>query len=96
MKQLISKLEESKLRLIELIKVQIFLCSSKKKQNYLLEKNACMFLGLQNLAKKYDDDGDVCGAMNVSSESFKYLLNFILFSEAKGIDHFEKIKQYVK
>jgi hypothetical protein len=96
MKKLISKLEENKVRLIELIKIQIFLLSSKKRQRYLIEKNACMFLGLQNLAKKCDNNGDVCGAMDVSSESYKYLFDFALFCKAKGIDHLEKIKQYAK
>jgi hypothetical protein len=53
-----------------------------------------MFLGLQNLAKKYDNDGDSRTAMSVSSESYKYLGNFALYCDAKGIDQVEWLRQY--
>ena len=53
-----------------------------------------MFLGLQNLANKYDNDGDLRTAMNVSSESYKYLGNFVLYCDAKGIDQVERLHQY--
>ena len=72
----------------------LFLLCNRKRQNYLIEKNACMFLGLQNLAKRFDDDGDVRGAMEVSSESFKYLSNFALYCDAKGIDQVKRLYMY--
>lgn len=53
-----------------------------------------MFLGLQNLAKKYDNDGDVRTAMLISSESYEYLGNFALYCNAKGIDQVEMLHQY--
>ena len=53
-----------------------------------------MFLGLQNLAKKYDNDGDLRTAMDISSESYKYLGNFSLYCDAKGIDQVERLKMY--
>ena len=53
-----------------------------------------MFLGLQNLAKKYDNDGDLRTAMNISSESYKYLGNFALYCDAKGVDQVERLRQY--
>ena len=53
-----------------------------------------MFLGLQNLAKKYDNDGDLITAMNISCESYQYLGNFALYCDAKGIDQVERLRQY--
>ena len=53
-----------------------------------------MFLGLQNLAKKYENEGDLRTAMNISSESYQYLGNFILYCDAKGIDQIERLRQY--
>lgn len=53
-----------------------------------------MFLGLQNLAKKYDSDGDLRTAMDISSESYKYLGNFALYCDAKGIDQVKVLKLY--
>ena len=94
MKRLFSKLVDSKAYFIQLVMVRTFLLSSSKRQNYLIEKNACMFLGLQNLAKKYDNAGDLRTAMNVSSESYKYLGNFALYCDAKGIDQVELLHQY--
>lgn len=94
MKQILSKLADSKAYFIQLIMVRIFLLSSIKRQNYLIEKNACMFLGLQNLAKKYENEGDLRTAMNISSESYQYLGNFILYCDAKGIDQIERLRQY--
>jgi hypothetical protein len=94
MKQLLSKLADSKAYFIQLVMVRTFLLSSRKRQNYLIEKNACMFLGLQNLAKKCDNDGDLRTAMYVSSESYKYLGNFALYCDAKGIDQVDRLRQY--
>ncbi len=94
MKQILSKLVDSKAYFIQLVMVRTFLLSSSKRQNYLIEKNACMFLGLQNLAKKYDNAGDLRTAMDVSSESYKYLGNFALYCDAKGIDQVERLHQY--
>jgi len=94
MKKLVEKIRQGKQWLISFVMVRTFLLSSRKRQNYLIEKNACMFLGLQNLAKKYDNDGDLRTAMNVSSESYKYLGNFVLYCDAKGIDQVERLHQY--
>lgn len=94
MKQIGSILLNIKAHFIQLFMVRIFLLSSRKRQNYLIQKNACMFLGLQNLAKKYDNDGDLRTAMNVSSDSYKYLGNFAMYCDAKGIDQIERLHQY--
>ena len=94
MKKVFEKLRQCKQRFISFVMVRTFLLSSQKRQNYLIEKNACMFLGLQNLAKKYDNDGDLRTAMNISSESYKYLGNFALYCDAKGIDQVERLRQY--
>ena len=59
MEKIVEKLRQGKQWLISFVMVRTFLLSSRKRQNYLIEKNACMFLGLQNLAKKYDNDGDL-------------------------------------
>ena len=71
-----------------------FLLSSDKRQNYLIEKNACMFLGLQNLAKKYNNDGDTITAMLISRESYDYLGNFALYCNVKDIDQVKRLKLY--
>ena len=94
MKKLVEKIRQGKQWLISFVMVRTFLFSSEKRQNYLIEKNACMFLGLQNLANKYDNDGDLRTAMNISSESYKYLANFVLYCDSKGIDQIERLHQY--
>lgn len=94
MKQILSKLKDIKIYLIQLVMEYSFLLSSEKRQNYLIEKNACMFLELQNLAKKYDNDGDTRTAMLISSESYDYLSNFVLYCNAKGIDQIKTLKLY--
>ena len=94
MKKIFEKLRQGKQWLISFVMVRTFLLSSSKRQNYLIEKNACMFLGLQNLAKKYDNDGDLRTAMDISSESYMYLGNFALYCDAKGIDQVERLRQY--
>ena len=92
--KILNKLAEYKQWIIRIVMVRTFLVSSEKRQNYLIEKNACMFLGLQNLANKYDNDGDLRTAMNISSESYKYLGNFALYCDAKGIDQVKRLKLY--
>jgi hypothetical protein len=94
MKKIIENLKQGKQWLISFIMVRIFLLSSKKRQNYLIMKNASMFLGLQNLAKKYDNDGDLRTAMYISSESYDYLVNFALYCNAKGLDQMKWLKMY--
>ena len=96
MKKIVEKIRQGKQWFISFVMVRTFLLSSRKRQNYLIEKNACMFLGLQNLAKKYDNDGDLRTAMNVSSESYKYLGNFALYCDAKGIDQVEWLEMYAQ
>jgi hypothetical protein len=92
--RLFSKLVNGIAYLIELAIKYIFLLCSEKKQNYLIEKNAIMFWGLQNLAKKCDDDGDVRGAMAISSESYEYLGKFALYCNAKEIDQVKRLHIY--
>lgn len=94
MKKIVENLRQGKQWLISFVMVRTFLLSSRKRQNYLIMKNASMFLGLQNLAKKYDNDGDVRTAMLISSESYEYLGNFALYCNAKGIDQVEMLHQY--
>ena len=94
MKKIVEKLRQSKQWLISFVMVRTFLLSSRKRQNYLIMKNASMFLGLQNLAKKYDNDGDLRTAMNISSKSYQYLSNFALYCDAKGIDQIERLHLY--
>ena len=76
--------------------IQLFLLSSKNRQNYLIEKNACMFLGLQNFANNCDDDGDVRCSMKISGESYKYLYNFVMYCDARGIDQIKCLQKYDK
>jgi hypothetical protein len=92
--KILDKLAECKQWIIRIVMVRTFLLSSEKRQNYLIEKNACMFLGLQNLAKKYDNDGDTRTAMLISSDSHDYLGNFALYCNAKDIDQVKRLKLY--
>ena len=94
MKKVFEKLRQGKQWLMSFVMVRTFLLSSRKRQNYLIARNASMFLGLQNLAKKYDNDGDVRTAMFISSESYYYLGNFALYCNAKGIDQVKELEQY--
>lgn len=72
----------------------IFLLYSKKRQRYLIEKNACMFIGLQNLAKKSSDDGDLVGSMMISGDSYKYLFKFCMYCRFKNIDEVKRLLMY--
>ena len=92
--KIINKLAECKQWIIRIVMVRTFLLSSEKRQNYLIDKNACMFLGLQNVAKHWDKLGDVRGSMDISSDSYKYLGNFCLYCNAKGIDQVKRLKLY--
>jgi hypothetical protein len=94
MEKIVEKIRQGKQWLISFVMVRTFLLSSKKRQNYLIMKNASMFLGLQNLAKKYDNDGDVRTAMLISSESYDYLGNFALYCNVKGLDQVKWLKMY--
>jgi len=71
-----------------------YLCT-KKRQNYLIEKNACMFLGLQKFAKKFDNDGDLRTSMHISGKSYRYLGNFAMYCDAKKIDQVTRLGLYV-
>ena len=92
--KILNKLAEFKQWIIRIVMVRTFLLSSEKRQNYLIGKNACMFLGLQNVAKHWDNLGDVRCSMDVSSDSYKYLGNFALYCNAKGIDQVKRLKLY--
>ncbi len=94
MKKVVEKLRQGKQWLISFVMVRTFLLSSRKRQNFLIMKNASMFLGLQNLAKKYDNDGDTRTAMLISSESYVYLGNFALYCNAKGLDQVKLLEMY--
>lgn len=94
MKKIVEKSRQGKQWLISFIMVRIFLLSSRKRQNYLIAKNASMFLGLQNLAKKYDNDGDMKTAMLISDKSHDYLGKFALYCNAKGLDQIKWLKMY--
>lgn len=94
MKKIVEKIRQGKQWLISFVMVRTFLLSGRKRQNYLIMKNASMFLGLQNLAKKYDNDGDTRTAMLISSESYDYLGNFALYCNAKGLDQVKWLKMY--
>jgi hypothetical protein len=89
-----NKLIDYKERLKDFILVRLFLLSGNKRQNYLINKNACMFIGLQNVAKHWGDEGDVRAQLDISSDSYKYLDNFIMYCDAKGIDRFKRLKLY--
>jgi len=95
MKKIVEKIRQGKQWFISFVMVRTFLLSNRKRQNYLIMKNASMFLGLQNLAKKYDNDGDTRTAMLISSESYDYLGNFALYCNAKGLDQVKLFKMYV-
>ena len=92
--KILNKLAECKQWIIRIVMVRTFLLSSEKRQNYLIDKNACMFLGLQNVAKHWGKLGDVRGSMDISSDSYKYLGNFCLYCNAKGIDQVKRLKLY--
>ena len=92
--KILNKLAECKQWSIRIVMVRTFLLSSEKRQNDLIEKNACLFLGLQNHAKKYDNDGDTRTAILISSGSHDYLGNFALYCNAKGIDQVKRLKLY--
>lgn len=94
MKKVVEKIRQGKQWLITFVMVRTFLLSSRKRQNYLIMKNASMFLGLQNLAKKYDNDGDVRTAMIISGKSYDYLVKFALYCNARGIDQVKELKKY--
>jgi len=94
MKKIVEKLRQGRQWLISFVMVRTFLLSSQKRQNYLIMKNASMFLGLQNLAKKYDNDGDTRTAMLISSESYDYLGKFAMYCNAKGLDQVKWLEMY--
>jgi hypothetical protein len=86
MKKTLEFLIEIKQRVISFVKVQIFLLSTEKRQHYLIMKNASMFLGMQNFAKKYNNDGDLRSSILIRSEHYDYLDDFMLYCDAKGLD----------
>lgn len=95
MNEYYEKFLDGKRSIINVITISLFLICTKKRQNYLIEKNACMFLGLQNFAKKFDNDGDLRTSMHISGNSYKYLGNFAMYCDAKGIDQVTRLKLYV-
>lgn len=94
MRKIVEKIRQGKQWLISFVMVRTFLLSSRKRQKYLIAKNASIFLGLQNLAKKYDNNGDTRTATFISSESYDYLGNFALYCNAKGLDQVKLLKMY--
>jgi len=92
--KILNKLAECKQWIIRIVMVRTFLLSSEKRQNYLITKNASMFLGLQNVADHWGNEGDVRAQMDISGDSYKYLGNFALYCNAKGIDQVKRLKLY--
>ena len=86
------KFLDGKRSIIDVIIISLFLISTKKRQNYLIEKNACMFLGLQNFAKKFDNNGDLRTSMHISGNSYKYLGNFAMYCDAWRLPKGERAK----
>ena len=80
--------------ILRIVRVRTFLWCSEKRQNFLIAKNASIFLGLQNEAKKWDDLGCVVDAMEISSRSYKYLGRFADYCELKKVDLGQRLKQY--
>lgn len=76
------------------LKKFIFKMSPTNRQYFLISKNACLFIGLQNMAKKWSDDGDEIAATDLVSDSIKYLNNFTLYCNIKNIDPITHIKMY--
>jgi hypothetical protein len=95
MKKIFEKIRQYKHQLISFLMVRAFLLSTKKRQHYLIMKNASMYVGLQNLAKKYDNIGDTRSSMFISSESYEYLGNFCLYCKAKGLDYKKTLEMYM-
>lgn len=89
------KFLESNRTIMDYLNLYSFYLCTKKRQNYLIEKNACMFLGLQKFAKKFDNDGDLRTSMYISGKSYKYLCNFAMYCDAKKIDQVTRLGLYV-
>ena len=94
MNKIKSKIIKAKQWLIHFVLVRIFLISTHKRQNYLIDKHASMFLGLQNIAKKYDNDGDVRTAMYISGKSYEHLNWFAEYCGVLNIDQVKRMQQY--
>lgn len=94
MLKILSHLRKSKQWIISFVVIHTFLLSSRKRQHYLIMKNASIFLGLQNLAKKYNNDGDLKSAMEINSESYSYFGKFAFYCSIKGLDQVKWLKMY--
>jgi len=82
-------------KILDLIKIFLFKISSKNRQMRLIERNAILFLGLQNLAMKNErETGDTVESMMISSESYKYLGNFAIYCDITGVNQLETLKKY--
>jgi hypothetical protein len=82
-------------KILDLIKIFLFKISSKNRQIRLIERNAILFLGLQNLAMKNErETGDTVESMMISSESYKYLGNFAIYCDTAGVNQLETLKKY--
>lgn len=91
-----SKLIEAKQWFIHFVMVRIFLISTHKRQNYLIDKHASMFLGLQNIAKKHDNNGDIRTAMYISSKSYEHLNWFTEYCRVLNIDQVKRMRQFLQ
>lgn len=94
MRKLYWKYVDIKILINNLITSQTFKLCSNKRKFYLLDKNGCLFVGLQNKAKKYDDMGDLVTSLMISGDSYKYLNNFITYCDIMEIDPVKKLKNY--
>lgn len=71
-----------------------FLSCGYKRQDFLIMKNASMFIALQNLAKKHSDNGDLVSSMDISGESYKYLCRFALYCDLKKLNQIDVLNMY--
>ncbi len=81
-------------KLILFLKLLIFKSYSKRIQLKLIDKHACMFLGLQRLAKKYQDEGDDIVSFDISTRSYEHLNLYSEYCSLLNIDGSVLLQQY--
>lgn len=94
MNKIKSKIIEAKQWLIRFAMVRFFRWSSKQRKQRLLCKHAGMFLAYNNLAKKYDDLGDLRTAMDINSDAYHHLDWFATYCIELDIDQVKLLKDY--
>lgn len=94
MNKIKSKIIDAKQWLMHFVMVRFFRWSSKQRQQRLLCKHAGMFLAYNNLAKKYDDLGDLRTAMDINSDAYHHLGWFAAYCTELDIDQVKLLKEY--